>query len=192
MLSDMKNYIRILIVVVIVVVGGFAIYKGTSRSPVNAPTLSSLPSGTPAALVTPVAIAYNPAPKDWLKYSSASMNFAVSYPKDWHVGACGLDCVGWAPPTLASTQFALGIIESSGSLDDLLKKAEPYLVKKEDVKVGNLDWIKLTLRQPQTGEAVTSHFIASGTKIYEFGTATSDPAIISVYGSMIASFKFLK
>lgn len=193
MLPFMKNYIRILIVAGIVVVAGLAVWMGTKRSSVaTVPSASVVPSGTPAALVTPLDIAYDTAPKDWKTYSSASMNFSIAYPADWRVGVCGPQCVGWAPPTVASTQYVLGIIESTGTIDDLLKKAEPYLVKKEDIKAGGLSWIKLTLRQPQTGAVVTSHFIVKGDRLYEFGTATTAPDVITAYGRMIASFKFLK
>jgi hypothetical protein len=189
----MKHYIRTLIVLGIVVLVGLAIWRGMSRPPVaSGPEVSLAPSGTPATIVTPLTIAYDPAPKDWKSYSSASMNFSISYPSDWTSGICGPQCVGWTPPGTASNQFVVGIIESTGTLEDLEKKAEPYLVKKEDIKIGALTWLKLTLRQPQTGSVVTSHFIVKGDRLYEFGTAQSDPAIITAYGRMIASFKFLK
>src|SRR5512143_3751151 len=111
MLPGMKNIIRILVIAGIIVVAGLAVWVGTKRAPVA--TISNTvasPSTTPLPSVTPLAIAYDAAPKDWKAYSSASMNFSVAYPKDWHVGVCGPDCVGWAPPTAASTQYALGII----------------------------------------------------------------------------------
>jgi len=137
-------------------------------------------------------MAYATAPKDWKTYSSASFGFSVAYPSDWSVGPCGSECVGWAPPTGASNQFAIGIIKSSNTIDDLLTKAEPYLIAKEEVKLGTLSWLKLTLRQPQTGSLVTSHFVARGKDMYEFGTAATEADIVAIYGRMIASFRFLK
>ena len=120
------------------------------------------------------------------------MGFSVAYAPGWRVQGCGADCVAWAPPTTASSQFILGIIKSTGTIADLLIKAQPYLIAREDIKIGALSWLKLTLRQPQTGTAVTSHFIAHGAQLFEFGTASSEPAIIAAYGRMIASFRFLK
>lgn len=193
MIPVMKSYIRILIVAGIVVLAALAVWRGVSRPQIaSAPGASDSPSVSPVASASPLALVYDPAPKGWATYSSKSMGFSVAYPPDWRVGACGSQCVGWSPPTVASKQFALGIIESTGTIEDLLKKAEPYLLAKENIKVGGLSWIKLTLRQPQTGATVTSHFVSRGAQLFEFGTATSDSEIIAAYGRMIASFKFLK
>lgn len=120
------------------------------------------------------------------------MGFSVAYPTDWRVGVCGPQCVGWSPSTIASGQFILGIIKSDNTIEGLLEKAAPYLIAKEDIKAGGLSWLKLTLRQPQTGAMVTSHFVVRGAQLFEFGTATSEADIAAVYGRMIASFKFLK
>lgn len=144
------------------------------------------------ASVSPLVMTYGATPKDWKTFSSTSMGFSVSYPPDWREGVCGTQCVGFSPSSTASDQFVLGILESTDTTENLLAKAQQYLVGKETVKLGTLSWLKLTLQQPQTGVAVTSHFIAHGPQLFEFGTATSDKDVISVYGKMIASFKFLK
>ena len=193
MIPVMKSYTRILIIAGIVVLAALAVWRGVSR-PQVASILGATdsPSVSPLASISPLTIAYDTAPKNWISYSSASMGFSIAYPPDWRVGVCGPQCVGWAPSTTASGQFALGLIKSTGTTEELLTKAEPYLIAKEDIKIGGLSWLKLTLRQPQTGTAITSHFVVRGAQLYEFGTASSEPDIISAYGRMIASFKFLK
>ena len=193
MLPVMKSYIRILIIAGIVVLATLAVWKGVSRPQVAAvPGTSESPSISPQASTSPLVLVYDPAPKDWATYSSKSMGFSVAYPTDWRVGVCGPQCVGWSPSTIASGQFILGIIKSDNTIEGLLEKAAPYLIAKEDIKAGGLSWLKLTLRQPQTGAMVTSHFVVRGAQLFEFGTATSEADIAAVYGRMIASFKFLK
>jgi hypothetical protein len=193
MIPVMKSYIRILIGVGIVALVGVAVWFGTHRLQIaSVPSSSESPSVSPVASASPLVLSYTAAPKDWPVFSSKSLGFSVAYPGDWHTGACGADCEGWAPASLASGQFVLGIIKSTGTLDDVLTKAQPYLVAKEDIKIGALTWLKLTLRQPDTNAIFTSHFIVHGTVLYEFGTASPEPAIVATYGSMIASFKFLK
>ena len=194
MISVMKSYIRIPIVVGIVAVAAIAVWRGVSRPQVAvAPTPSESASVSPVASASPLVIAYTAAPKDWPIYSSKSLGFSVAYPKDWVAGTCGPDCVGWTPPTLASGQFVLGVIKTAGTtLDDVLTKAQPYLIAREDITAGTLTWLKLTLRQPDSGAMFTSHFIINGTSLYEFGTASTEPDVIAAYGRMIASFKFLK
>jgi hypothetical protein len=194
MLTGMKSYIRILIVVVGIVLVGLVLWKVLPRSSSTNLAASPTPSGSivPLASVSPLVIAYDAAPSDWKTYSSASMGFSVSYPSDWRFGSCGIQCVAWAPTSAAEGQFALGIIKSTGTLADLLTKAQPYLANKQTVTAGSNSWLKLTLQQPTTGEIVTSHFIAHGTNLFEFGIATSDASTIAVYGKMLSSFKFLK
>lgn len=190
----MKSYTRILIIAGIVVLAALAVWKGVGRPKVaSGPSATNSSSPSPLTSITPVAIAYDGAPKEWKTYrASASMGFTVSYPPDWRAGICGPQCVGWAPETTASGQFVLGVFASNGTLDDILTKAQPFLIAKEDIKTGGLSWLKLTLRQPQTNVGVTTHFIAHGTQVYEFGIATADPDILVTYGRMIGSFKFTK
>lgn len=193
MISVMKTFTRILIIAGIVVLAGFAVWRMVNRTQVaTAPGATESPSLSPTASISPVTIVYDAPGKDWKTYSSTSMGFSVSYPPDWKVGVCGPQCVGLSPLATASTQFVLGILESTGTMEDLLGKAQPYLVAKQTVTAGANTWQKLTLRQPDTGTGVTSHFIAHGAQLFEFGTATSDSAVLSVYGKAIASFKFLK
>jgi hypothetical protein len=73
-----------------------------------------------------------------------------------------------------------------------LTKAKPYLAAKQTVAVGPNTWTKLTLQQPTTGEVVTSHFIARGANLFEFGIAAANADAVAVYGKMLNSFRFLK
>lgn len=194
MLTGMKSYIRILIIVVGIVVVGLALWKVLPRSASTNVAASPTPSGSivPLASVSPVVIAYDAAPSDWKTYSSASMGFSVMYPADWHFGSCGEQCVAWAPATATDGQFALGIIKSTGTLADLITKAQPYLAAKQTITAGANTWTKLTLQQPTTGDVVTSHFIAHGANLFEFGIAASTADVVAIYGKMLSSFKFLK
>jgi len=193
MLPDMKSYTRILLIIGVVVLVALAVWKGTSKSGTEPyVTVSPSESFAPLASVSPIAIAYDAAPADWKSYASASAGYKVSYPADWSVGPCAPGCTGWAPPTAASGQFALGIIQSAGTIAELLTSAEPYLAAKEEVKAGANTWTKLTLRQPMTGDVITSHFIEHNGQLFEFGTAAADADILKVYGSMIRSFVFTK
>lgn len=193
MLRDMKTYTRYLIIAGIIVLAGLAVWRGVSRPPVASLSDTIATSSlSPIASASPLVISYDDAPKGWKTYSSVSMGFSVSYPSDWSAGVCGAQCVGWAPPTVASNQYMLGIIQSTGSIETLLKNVEQYLVAKEEIPIGKMTWLKLTLRQPQTGALITSHFITRGTELYEFGTASTDTDVIAAYGRMIASFEFLK
>lgn len=196
MLPDMKSYTRILLIIGVVVLVALAVWKGTSKS-VSDQTAqigdeTATESLAPLASVSPIAIAYDAAPADWKSYASASAGYKVSYPADWSVGPCAPGCTGWAPPTAASGQFALGIIQSAGTIAELLTSAEPYLAAKEEVKAGANTWTKLTLRQPMTGDVITSHFIEHNGQLFEFGTAAADADILKIYGSMIRSFVFTK
>jgi len=197
MLPDMKTYIRILIAVgIVVIVAGGAWYWYTQRG-VEPVATDGLPTDSPLdiaplASVSPIVLAYDAAPTGWKTYASASAGYSVSYPSDWQVGPCAPGCTGWAPPTAASGQYVLGIIESTGTIEELLASAEPYMAAKEEIKAGANTWLKLTLQQPMTGAVVTSHFISHGGRVFEFGTATSDADILKVYGSMIRSLVFTK
>ena len=190
----MKNtYIRIgIAVVVIALIGGGIWWFTRSKAPVVSDALHATESIAPLASVSPLAITYSTPPSDWKTYSSASMDFLVAYPSDWTYASCGTGCVGWAPPTATNGQLALGIVKSTTKLATVIEQAKPYLAKNEQVKIGAYTWTKLTLQHPTTGDIVTSYFIAHGSSLYEFGTATSDTSILAVYGQMLASFKFLK
>jgi len=193
MLPVMKSYIRILLIVGVVVLVALAVWKGTSKSGTEPyVTVSPSESLAPLASVSPIVVSYDVAPADWKSYASVSAGYQVSYPSDWTVGPCAPGCTGWAPPTAASGQFALGIIQSAGTIDELLASAEPYLAAKEEVNAGANTWLKLTLRQPMTGDVITSHFIAHNGQLFEFGTAAADADILKVYGQMIRSFVFTK
>lgn len=189
MLSGMKYTIRILIGVGIIALVGIAIWKGTSKpSVLQQATEFPTPTLAPLASVSPVVIAYDQAPADWKTYATAS--YSVRYPADWIAGSCGAPgCTGWAPLT-ASSQFVFGIIEYTESLDNFLASASPYIAAREEVTAGTNTWLKLTLQQPLNGLVITSHFIARGAKLYEFGTATADPALLEIYGKMIGSVIF--
>jgi len=189
----MKSYIRILLIVGVVVLVALAIWKGTG-TPSDAPYVTVTPPEdfVPLASVSPIVLAYDAAPANWKTYASASAGFKVAYPADWTVGPCAPGCTGWAPPTAASGQFALGVIQSEGTMAELLASAEPYLAAKEEITAGANTWTKLTLRQPMTGDIITSHFIEHGGKLFEFGTAAAEEEILKVYGTMIRSFIFTK
>ncbi len=195
MLPAMKSYTRILAVigVVLVVAAGVWYWKFRDTTTVVIDATPS-PSGSlvPLASVTPLPVAYDAAGADWKTYASASAGFKVSYPATWTVGECGPGCVGWVPPTGQPNQFAFGIIQSTSTIADVLKNAEPFLADRAEIKAGANTWVKLTLQQPTTGEVVTSHFIEHGGKLFEFGTATSDASVLAVYGSMIRSLVFTK
>ena len=191
----MKPYIRIHIIVGIIVIAALAVWKGVSHpgtATVSPTPLSAATSVAPLASVSPLVLSYDEPGADWKKYATASADFTVSYPSDWTIGSCGTGCTGWAPATAGQGQFAVGVIESAGTLSDIVSKAQPFLVRQEQVKEGANTWTKLTLQQPTTGDIVTSHFIQHGKNIVEFGTATSDADILKVYGSMIRSFTFTK
>lgn len=189
----MKNYIRILLVVGVIALAAVAVWKGTSKpSPAEQATDFPTPSIAPLASVSPIVIAYDAAPAGWKTYASTSVPFTVQYPADWVTGPCAPGCTGWAPPTTASGQFILGIIESEGTIAELLTSAEPYLAAKEEIKAGANTWTKLTLQQPMTGDVITSHFIEHNGMLYEFGTAASASDVLGVYGSMIRSLVFTK
>ncbi len=192
MMADMKSITRILIIAGIVILAALAVWRGVNRPQVATVSPIESASTSPVASASPLVIVYDAAPAGWKTYSSASSDFTVSYPSDWNSGTCGQGCTGWSPAGAAAGQFALGIVESAGVLDDLLKTAAPYIVAREDIKAGANTWTKLALQQPQTGNVVTSHFIEHSGKIYEFGTASNDAASLAVYGSMIRSFTFLK
>ena len=193
MLADMKSYSRILLIVGVIVVAALGIWKltGTPAAPEQTGDIPT-PSIVPLASVSPLVMAYDAAPADWKAYATASFPFTVSYPADWTVGPCAPGCLGWTPPTGASNSFALGIIEQQNTMEELLASAEPYMAAKEEVTVGANTWLKLTLQHPMSGDVITSHFIAHNGKLYEFGTASQEPDIIAVYGSMIRSLVFTK
>jgi hypothetical protein len=193
MLPTMKTlFIRIGIIVGIVVVAALGTWWFTrSKPPVVSDSLHTTESIAPLASVSPLTIAYPTPPSDWKTYSSPSMGFSVRYPSDWTTSSCGTGCVGWATSS-APDQLLLGIVKSIGTLAKVLEEAKPYLAAQQQVKVGANTWTKLTLQHPTTGAIVTSYFITRGSSLFEFGTATDNADILKTYGTMIASFTFLK
>ncbi len=191
MLNGMKINTRIALALILIIVAGGAIWFVTQRADLLANT-SPEASETPSASPTPVVIAYDDAPSDWPVYSSASLGYSVSYPKDWKMSSCGPGCVGWSTAEMKAGEFALGIIQTTGTLDTLLKDAEQYISAKEQLDINGNAWIRLTLKEPTAGTLITTHFIQQGEKLYEFGSSMLDANILSTYGQMIRSFKFLK
>lgn len=190
MLHVMKINTRIALALILVVIVGGAIWFVTQRTNLFA-TATPTPSTDPAT-ATPVVIAYDPAPSDWAVYASTSLGYSVSYPKDWRMNSCGTGCVGWSTAAMKEGEFALGIIQTTGTLDTLLKDAEQYISAKESLDIDGNTWTKLTLKEPTAGTLITTHFIQQGEKLYEFGSSMIDADILSTYGRMISSFKFLK
>jgi len=166
--------------------GGFL--KGTGTA---TPTPEVSASGTPLVPQTPPPISYGKAPADWPVYSSASLGFKVSYPKDWVEASCGPSCVAWALASSSDTLFA-GVTVSSGSLADTITQAKPYIVASASVTVNGITWTRLSLQHPVTGEIFTSHFVQRGTKLVEFGISVTTPALVTEYGQMLNSFAFTK
>lgn len=191
MMPLMKPTNRIIIVVIAILLSVASIWyaqRRDAKQELGTPAVSL----QPLASVSPLVVAYEPAASDWKVYASASAGFKVSYPANWTPGVCGAGCVAWAPAGSSATSFAVGIVRSNGTLADVLKQAEPFLVAKEEITAGANKWTKLTLQQPTTGDIITSHFIVHGGKLFEFGTATSDKKILDVYGAMIRSFVFTR
>ncbi len=188
-----QTYIRISIAAVIVLaVAGGVWYWYSQRAPSLDDAGTAAISIAPLASVSPLAVAYDAVPAGWKTYASASAGFKVSYPADWTPGACGTGCVGWAPVGAEAGKFEVGIVRSTGTLEEILKSAEPFMAGKEEIKAGANTWLKLTLQHPATGDIITSHFIAHNGKLFEFGTASSDAKVLESYGKMIASFVFTK
>lgn len=152
------------------------------------PTTSSA-STTPG--VTPPTITYGAPGADWQKFSSASLGFSVTYPKNWKLQACGAGCIAWAQAS-APTELIAGISTSRGALSDILTKAAPYVIASGSVTFNKIQWTRLTLQEPQTGSVFTSHYAVSGPNVIEFGINTTDTTLLGLYGKMVQSFTFLK
>ena len=192
MMANMKSYLRIGIIIGIVVIAAAGVWywqkSKTASEQLGTPAVSLVP----LASVSPLAVSYDLVPADWKTYASPSAGFKVAYPADWTPSACGAGCVAWAPAGAPATQFALGIVRSDSTIEELLKSAAPFLAGKEEITVGANKWLKLTLQQPTTGDVYTSHFIMHNGKLFEFGMATTDKDVLAVYGKMIKSFVFTK
>lgn len=186
-----KNLIRALIAIVVLGAIVFAFYKVTHKS-------SAFPEGgnpdatlTPLPSVTPLSINYGTTDASWTTYASASAGFTVKYPHDWTVTPCGSGCVSWAPPGQPDQPIA-GITVSEGTLSTVLDQAGPYLVASESLKVGSVQWLKLSLQQPTTGDLFTTFFVQHGTKIYEVGVSTIPQDTLDQFGALLKSFTFTK
>lgn len=185
-----KTLVRAAIVLGVVILVALAAWRGSKISKSGGMAGPSKDSGATASS-SPVTIAYDAADADWAVYSSASLNLKVSYPKDWKHGSCGATCIAFGR-NAKDGQFVTGISVTANTLVDIASKAAPYIIARQEAKVGDITWTKLTLKQPTTGDLFTSHFTEHKGKLYEFGIGSTDAANISVYGKMLSSFSFLK
>ncbi len=180
-----KTTLRIVIgVALVVIVGlvGWYGFRNKGSNPADEPT--------PEAAVTVPPLSYDMPPADWAKY--ASMGFEVSYPKDWKTGSCGPTCVTFASPDSPDVP-AIGInVTASASLNEVLTTAAPYVQASASVDFNDVKWIKLELKEPQTGSVFVSHFAARGKELIELGLAAITDANAKIYAQMVRSFKLTK
>jgi hypothetical protein len=181
----MNKYIRYTLIAVLIVVAVAAAWYASKNgsSPLSA---SPSPSVSSAETVIPT-ITYDQTPTDWAKY--ASMGFELAYPKDWQTGSCGPSCVTFAPSAAADTPLIGLNVTASGSIQQILTSAAPYLKASGSVEFNGLKWTRIVIQEPQTGNVFVSHFAMYGKKIIEFGLGAVDEATVKIYGEMVRSMR---
>jgi hypothetical protein len=110
----------------------------------------------------------------------------MRYPDGWVSASCGSGCVAWAP---IGSKPEIGITAIAGTLVDVLARL-PSAVASSTPDIGPVAWRRLTMRIEQTGGLLHSHFAERNGLVVEFGTNSTDAAVLDAYGSMVRSFRF--
>ncbi len=178
---------RIIVAVVLVVAVGGAVWYGLSHKQQSGNAVA-----TPSVSATPITdLTYDAVPSDWTTYSSASLGFKISIPKDWVRGSCGATCVTFADPTNAQVPLVGVNVTPGGKLSDVLTSAKPYIQASGSISFDGIKWTRLVLQEPQTGNIFISHFGVVRNTLYELGLGLIDAPTMKLYGEMVRSFSLI-